>query len=136
PPTVGAALIIWAGSGRQLAFNKVLSLRLLVLVGLISYSLYLWHWPVLAFYRYAVGTIETVMAGVLFGVMIVLSVCSYRLVEKPCRRLRLDFKGVMLKPVGGGAAVLSFICLSLITTKGFGFYSFDHDYRENLAALE
>jgi peptidoglycan/LPS O-acetylase OafA/YrhL len=49
-PTIGTALIIWAGHGAWLN-SVVLSNRALVFVGLISYPLYLWHWPLLTFPR-------------------------------------------------------------------------------------
>ena len=48
-PTLGAALIILAG--RQTLVNKLLSFRALVGFGLISFPLYLWHWPLLSFAR-------------------------------------------------------------------------------------
>ena len=52
-PCLGAALVIYAGEddGTTLA-GKVLSLWPLVFVGLVSYPLYLWHWPLLMFARY------------------------------------------------------------------------------------
>jgi peptidoglycan/LPS O-acetylase OafA/YrhL len=49
-PTIGAALVIWAGHDAWLN-RMVLSNRALVFVGLISYPLYLWHWPLLTFPR-------------------------------------------------------------------------------------
>ena len=47
-PTMGTALLIWAGTGAWVN-RAILSRRSLVYVGLISYPLYLWHWPLLSF---------------------------------------------------------------------------------------
>ena len=52
PPCLGAALLILAGMDKQPAVTRLLSTRPLVAVGLLSYSLYLWHWPILSFARY------------------------------------------------------------------------------------
>ena len=59
PPVLGTALIIWSGVGfgeisRLPIVLKVLSIRPLVFIGLLSYSLYLWHWPLLALNEYMV----------------------------------------------------------------------------------
>jgi len=66
--------------------SSVLSARPLVAIGRLSYSLYLWHWPVFVFVnpdRFALdGWLITVIR---FAVSLVLSVASYRLVEKPVR---------------------------------------------------
>lgn len=51
-PTLGAALFIFANTHHQTLFGKLLSFKIVVYVGLISYSLYLWHWPILAFLKY------------------------------------------------------------------------------------
>lgn len=50
-PTVGAALVIGSGLSGPTFVKRLLSLRPVVFVGLISYSLYLWHWPVIVFQR-------------------------------------------------------------------------------------
>jgi len=84
-PTVGAYLIIAAGP--QAWFNRVvLSHRLLVWVGLISYPLYLWHWPLLAFARIIEsGTpTRTIRIEAIF-ISIVLAWLTYKLIEKPIR---------------------------------------------------
>ncbi len=135
PSTLGAALLIWAGSGRVMGVSQVLALRPLVLVGLISYSLYLWHWPVLAFYRYVYGVVEPLAGVLLFGLMLLLSVASYWWVEKPCRRLRWDFPRVMMRIVGFNTAALSVLCGVILLSGGLGLYSFDAQFRADLKRL-
>ncbi|MEB3193648.1 MAG: acyltransferase family protein [Cyanobacteriota bacterium] len=66
---------------------RVLAHPLLVKVGLISYSLYLWHWGVLAFSRLSIGiSWWTIPFQVLL--MAALAIASYRTVESPLRKLR------------------------------------------------
>ena len=84
-PTFGAALVISAGSQAWICRN-VLSLRGMVLVGLISYPLYLWHWPLLVFSR----IFETGHPSVGIRVLVVLASfmlawLTFRFVEKPVR---------------------------------------------------
>jgi peptidoglycan/LPS O-acetylase OafA/YrhL len=135
PSTLGAALLIWAGSGRNVGVSRVLALRPLVLVGLISYSLYLWHWPVLAFYRYIYGAVGSIAGVLLFVAMIILSVASYRWVEKPCRSLHWDFPRVMVRVVTVNAAVLSMLCAAILWSGGFGLYGLNPQYRADLKRL-
>lgn len=90
-PCLGAALVIYAGTGagaggRLPLASRLLALRGPVFVGLVSYSLYLWHWPLLVFAHYtAFGPLEpATLAGVL-ALTAVVSVLSWRFVEKPFR---------------------------------------------------
>lgn len=87
-PCIGAALVIWPRPNQTLP-ARVLSLRPLVAVGLVSYSLYLWHWPILVFYRhYNNGLMpDTEIAVALLLVTLAISVLSWRFVERPFRRL-------------------------------------------------
>ncbi len=85
PPTLGAALILFAGMQSNL--NRVLlASRPLVSIGLISYPLYLWHWPLLSFAR----ILESQTPGLGLRLFLVLSSfvfawLTYLFVEKPIR---------------------------------------------------
>ena len=85
PPTLGAALILFAGMQSNL--NRVLlASRPMVAIGLISYPLYLWHWPLLSFAR----ILESQTPGLGLRLFLVLSSfvlawLTYRFMEKPIR---------------------------------------------------
>lgn len=67
----------------------ILSTKPMVLVGLISYSWYLWHWPLLSLAHICTGGPLSVTAGCLIGLMaLLLSVLSYFAIEQPFRKTR------------------------------------------------
>ena len=65
---------------------KMATLRISIFFGVISYSLYLYHQPILVFYRFAYGEIGNKVFVVLFVVMILISYLSYRFFENPIRK--------------------------------------------------
>lgn len=84
-PCVGTALIIAAGE--RATCNRWLTARPLVFVGLISYSLYLWHWPVYVFARAILFRAPTPLeTTLLIALSFVLAVLSWRFVEQPFRK--------------------------------------------------
>ena len=84
-PTLGAALLISAGA-RAWLNRAVLSNRLLVWIGLISFPIYLWHWPLLAFPRIVNGEAPSDTVRIYAVVLsIVLASVTYLLVERPLR---------------------------------------------------
>jgi peptidoglycan/LPS O-acetylase OafA/YrhL len=86
PPVLGTALLIATGSTARAPWvNRMLEWRPLVLVGLFSYSLYLWHWPVLAFARVGIAPLNGRMRVGLVAVSLVLGWLSWRLIEMPVR---------------------------------------------------
>ena len=83
-PTLGTALLIFAGP--QAYLNRGLSYRPLVYIGLISYPLYLWHWPIVAFARHFQLKEPTALVKVVYiGAAFLLAHWTYRYLEKPIR---------------------------------------------------
>lgn len=84
-PTLGTALLIFAGPAATLN-RLVLNHRALVAVGLVSYPLYLWHWPLLAFARHVElqEPTDLAKAGYIL-VAFALAYLTYRYLEKPIR---------------------------------------------------
>ncbi|ONI85423.1 acyltransferase [Actinosynnema sp. ALI-1.44] len=88
-PIVTGALVLIAGqTGSPHGVDRLLGSRPMQYVGNLSYSLYLWHWPVLVFYLVIRGRTEVEVVGGLgvIGLSFVLSAATYHLVEQPLRR--------------------------------------------------
>ena len=85
PPCLGTVLLIAAGKD-AVANRYVLSARPLVFVGLISYSLYLWHWPLLAYVRVInLGQLPAAEAAVAIIISMLLAWLTWRYIEQPFR---------------------------------------------------
>jgi len=111
-PGVGAFLIISAGSGAWLNRN-LLGNRLIVGIGLISYPLYLWHWPLLVFSKIVVGRNLHVLERIaIIAVSIGLAYLTYRLLENPIRK-----KSTSNKP----ATVLLIALVCILAVSLFSF---------------
>lgn len=115
-PTVGAFLLIAAGPVASVN-RYVLASRPLVFVGLISYPLYLWHWPILSFERIiksdAPGRVSRALAVLL---SVLLAWLTYCFIEKPVRSNRKPALAVAL------CIVLAMIgCAGLLVEKNAGF---------------
>ncbi|KFX70331.1 acetyltransferase [Pseudomonas taeanensis MS-3] len=86
-PCIGTALLIAARHG---PVSTLLAAKPMVWVGGVSYSLYLWHWPILAFIRYYTGQYELQMVWLAVFVIssLVVAWLSYRWVELPVRHVQ------------------------------------------------
>ena len=86
-PCLGAAAILYAGSGGTSVVRTVLSAPPVVFVGKISYSLYLWHWPLIVFTRLALGRPFSISEKLLLlAASIAAATFSWAFVERPFRR--------------------------------------------------
>lgn len=84
---IGAALVVWP---KEPSFaSRLLSSKCLVLLGGMSYSLYLWHWPVIVFFRHTGTAMEpdAVTVALLLGLTFVFSFLTWKYVES-LRRIR------------------------------------------------
>jgi peptidoglycan/LPS O-acetylase OafA/YrhL len=85
---LAAAALIYSLSYKGLVVH-ILSTPWMVSIGLLSYSLYLWHWPVISLSRHTVGIgMYTVVPQVVL--MCALAMFSYRFIEQPCRYGKLS----------------------------------------------
>jgi peptidoglycan/LPS O-acetylase OafA/YrhL len=110
PAVLGACAVIAAVHGG--ARIPLLASRPMVGVGLISYSLYLWHWPLLALYR-ATGGEALRLKLVLCGVAVLLAVASYRYVEQPFRKMRFG-SGRTVATGAALSAVLAIVAVNVV----------------------
>ncbi len=124
PPVLGSALLIWSGGPtpeERPWVSRLLAWRPVVFIGLISYSLYLWHWPVMAFTRYqSLYPLSLLERWGLVGVSLGLAVLSWRFIEVPFRTKRLF---VTRQQLVTATAVIFVVVLGMGTTiywkKGF-----------------
>ena len=86
--SISTALLILVGASTNGITSRILSLSPLVFIGSISYSLYLWHWPIFATGRY-LGLIEnTIFKASCYTITFIAAYLSYIFIEKRCRKIR------------------------------------------------
>jgi peptidoglycan/LPS O-acetylase OafA/YrhL len=88
-PVIGAALIIHGETGGRSFVGRLLASRPAVFTGKISYSLYLWHWPIIVFAGYyAIRELTTMESAALVVASFAVASLSWRFVERPFRKPR------------------------------------------------
>jgi peptidoglycan/LPS O-acetylase OafA/YrhL len=116
-PCLGAALIIAAGESGSSFVGRLLSLKPVVFIGLISYSLYLWHMPIVIFQRMSMLQIPNASNHVLKGTTLLVSILvatlSWKFVETPFRKGSLMLKGASAFQFAAGSGIV-------LTMVGFG----------------
>lgn len=88
-PVIGTALVIIGGSDRASLPSRLLAMSLPRWIGRISYSLYLWHWPILVLLPIALGIESLALNLVLVLIAVAIAAASTELIEVPIRQSRL-----------------------------------------------
>ncbi|HAV14133.1 MAG TPA: acyltransferase [Opitutae bacterium] len=111
PPCIGALLVILGsapvGTSTRPIVARILATRPIVFIGLISYSLYLWHWPLFAFLNYwQLEPLGFLMRVSLVVFSFILAVLSWWFVETPFRKKAIAAKRSQIFQYSGASAVL------------------------------
>lgn len=121
-PVLGTCALIYGSERRpQGIAGRLLSLPPLVGLGLLSYSLYLWHWPVFSFARsITLGYMEPVMGFALGLFSLCLAWLTYRFVEQPVRSRRWPVMATRARAFGWGAASIAAVVVAGIGVGAWG----------------
>lgn len=108
-PSVGTALIILAAGKSRLSF--ILENKLVVWIGLVSYSLYLVHWPVIVFWKYMkigdpLGSLDKFAIS---GISILLGYLSYKYVETPFRKPSIATTFNLKRALGASSLIIAVV---------------------------
>lgn len=117
PPTLGAALLIYAAP-QAAVIGSMLRLRPLVFIGLLSYSLYLWHWPLIVFTRYRLpADLDFATSCMLVLGSLAAAYASWRWIEQPFRRASAPSRRRAVYTAGGAAvaATVAFAAVGTLT---------------------
>ena len=124
PPCVGAALIIAAGEVGTSLVGRFLSWYPVVFVGMISYSLYLWHWPILVFQRTNHMLLDAPKESsqaklAVLAVSLLVATLSWSFIETPFRTGRLRPNRQTLFILSGSAfALVALMSAGIIASNG------------------
>lgn len=117
-PVIGAALLL---DSRGSFVNRVLlSAGPMVFIGLISYSWYLWHWPLITFARIASLDVPPLPAMLTLAVTsFLLAIASWRWIEQPFRHRKLPAPAILVRYVAAGVVAVS-VPVAFRVTDGWG----------------
>ena len=115
PPCLGAALIIYAASTRMTLVSRLLVWRPVVFIGLVSYSLYLWHWPLLVIVRNtSLQPLSWPVRVLLLVISLLLATASWQWIETPFRKRRWFAHQRQIFAFGGVSLLGLLLCGSLV----------------------
>jgi peptidoglycan/LPS O-acetylase OafA/YrhL len=112
-PVAGTTFIIIGTNNGRASVARLLSLKPIVAVGLISYSLYLWHWPLIVIARLVLIEVSVTVRIGLIAASMIIAYFSWRFVEKPFRERR-----ILKKPSSVFAFGLACVAAMLISAEG------------------
>lgn len=127
PACFGTVLLLFSGKTHETFAARALSWKPLVGIGLISYSLYLWHWPLIVIFRYLFPEqpeISLPTGAAIFGLSLVFGALSWRWIEQPFRKPGTRPRKFVFLSWAGFASVILLLCAWCAREEGFpGRYS-------------
>jgi len=135
---LGTAIIIYNYSNSGY-INKILSSKFFVGTGLISYSLYLWHYPIFAFKQIKSQNLSEFDKIELIFLTIILSILTYFIIEKPFRNRKLISRKLFVTFISTFLIILILICLYIFKHNGIpqrysseilNLVNFNYNYKE------
>ncbi|BCE02381.1 acyltransferase family protein [Marinicellulosiphila megalodicopiae] len=121
-PCLGTVLLIISGkdTNQKGVINSVISHKSLIGIGLISYSLYLWHWPIFSFVHYLGLELSGIIRIAAIILSFVIAYLSWRFIEQPVRHLNLPtFASAMKKIMLPSFIVFTTMYLLIDAMEGF-----------------
>ena len=118
-PTIGAVFVIAGGkNGSEGAFNLVLQNSVTDFIGKTSYSIYLWHWPIIVTYRLAWGPLDDMAKLVLGALSLLAGYLSWRFVESPFRGFPIAQRGRLFAFAGGASLICGAATATILILEG------------------
>lgn len=117
-PVLGCAALLASGDAAGTVSGMILRSRPLVWVGSISYSLYLWHWPVMVAMSYGTDKLSGMRSVIAIAVSTALAIASLHLIEQPVRRRRV---------LAGRRQLFAFAALGTVAFVGIGLAMYRAD---------
>lgn len=119
-PVLGCAALLAAGDAPGTISGTILRSRPLVWIGSISYSLYLWHWPVMVAMSYGTDKLSGTRSVIAIAISVALAFASLHLVEQPVRRRRaLASRRQLFAFAGLGTMAFLLVGLAMYHADGF-----------------
>ena len=120
-PCAGATLVLLSGERHETFVRKLLSVKPLVWIGLISYSLYLWHWPIIVFIHF--GLAEPLSSSnrlIIVTISFAIAIASWWKIEQPFRNLPKTIRNrSILGTAAATMAIIAILGVGLVRAKGF-----------------
>ena len=120
-PVLGTAVLLWVNERGENSVKTLLVTAPFVLLGLASYSIYLWHWPTIVFAKVLFGDLTPGRSLACILLSCALGVLSWRYIEQPFRRRDGVLRTRRVVFGASGSAMLAVVALSAVVWIGGGF---------------
>ncbi|WP_085301683.1 acyltransferase family protein [Colwellia polaris] len=135
-PCLGAVLIILSGTENSTFVGRMLSTKLLVFIGLISYPMYLWHWPIIAYLNYLNYELDYIVGSSVILITIILAIFTWHFIEGTLKKIKLKNSTVFINMFA--IPTLIVICIAYMIVNNDGYenrFSSNNKYLDIKSAL-